>query len=155
MVPGFAAACCGELSVPQAASEGSVKADASKAVITLRMTPRARRFLCFSYERSQWFDARSSHPPIVRKLIHAIVARLEASMSQFRAAPTLRIRASMCVLIVKPHFLLASFVSSGCRRERPAASRPGAVSSEVHRRRGRRMSLRLLRLVSHQRFRGD
>jgi hypothetical protein len=35
-------------------------------------------------------------------------------MSQFRAAPPLRIRASICVLIVKPLFLLALFVSSEC-----------------------------------------
>ena len=47
MSPVFAAAF-GELSIPQAASDGSVRADANKAVSTLRTIRCATGFLCFS-----------------------------------------------------------------------------------------------------------
>ncbi|WP_143201588.1 hypothetical protein [Bradyrhizobium sp. NAS96.2] len=46
--PVLVTARTGEFSVPQAASEGNVKAEASKAVIKLRMTTRERPFWCFS-----------------------------------------------------------------------------------------------------------
>src|ERR1700741_1532673 len=48
MSPAFAAACFGELSIPQAASDGSVRADAKMAVSRLRTIRCATRFLCFS-----------------------------------------------------------------------------------------------------------
>jgi hypothetical protein len=76
------------------------------------------------HERSQWFDPGSSHPPIVRKLTHAIVAKLEASMSQFRAAPLLRNRAWTCVLIVKSLISPLSLMSLRGTPGRKPAGRP-------------------------------